>query len=199
MKKTMMVIIAALLMTNAEAQTKATTEDGKVVLLEKNGTWRYDAEKKVEPVAASDCDEYIETINDKVTGESYRASRGFIKVIKSQKEGMWLSLVEGSTTKSIIFSVVVIGGGSCIDKGDYVKILFTDGTRMELRSDAEFNCKGTASVYLGKGWGRKAEMKTLSEKNIATLRVFTNDGYSEQDFTSEQAETFRQTLMCLSK
>jgi len=105
-----------------------------------------------------------------------------------------------STIKnSLILSIYADGAGSCIDKGSKINILFTDGTRLELLTDGDFNCKSKATVYFGDVFGKKKELNELKSKKVTTMRVWTSDSYVEEDFTTDNQNVFFYTVNCLMK
>ena len=104
-----------------------------------------------------------------------------------------------SSPNAIILVIQAVGAGSCIDEGAKINILFTDGTRLELLTDSKFNCDRKATVYFGGIFGKKNQLSQLKTKKIQTMRVWTEDGYVERDFSSENQDAFYYTLNCLSK
>jgi len=203
MKKLLFIIPAYFLfcsLTNAQ-DIKATTENEKKVILNTNGSWVYAAAGKSEPVpaaGASDCSSYIETTEDKVTGRKTTSSKETIIVSKDGgKKGFGIYLMQGSKG-SLIFSIQAVGAESnCIDEGAKINILFTDGSRMELASNSDVNCKGNATVYFGGVFGKKKQMDELQAKKIQTMRVWTSRGYVEEDFTTDQSTQIMQAAKCL--
>jgi hypothetical protein len=180
---------------------KATTENGKRVILKSDGTWLYaDTVKTVQAnLDPNDCTNWIKTTEDKVSGETYTSMKDHLVVSQDGgKKGFGISLML-SGNNSIIFSIKTVGAGSCIDKGAKINILFTDGTRMELASDGDFNCKGNSTVYFGGIFGKKSQLNELKEKKIDTMRVWTSDSYVEQKFEIDQAEQLKNSLNCLLK
>lgn len=78
----------------------------------------------------------------------------------------------------------------CIDKSALINILFTDGSRLAIMANSEFNCNGRCPIYFGKGFGRNDEIKQLSTKRVKTIRIATYDGYEQVDLTANQQEKF---------
>jgi len=150
-------------------QIKATTEDGKKVILSDDGTWKYEetgTETKVEnPIENGNCDEYTMTTVDKVTGKSSVSSKGTIIVSKDGgKKGFGIIVLKSG--KSVILSIQAVGAGSCIDDDNKMNILFRDGTRLELRNDGKFNCKGNYTQYFGGSFGKKKQLEMLKTKEV---------------------------------
>lgn len=203
MKKiTISLLMVLMTMTFAFGQTqKATTENGKKVILNTDGTWKYaDTVKTVQTnLDPNDCSNWIKTEEDKVSGKSYTNMKDYLVISQDGgKKGFRINLML-SSSNSIIFSIKAAGAGGCIDKGAKINILFTDGTRMELASDGDFNCKGNATVYFGGVFGKKSQLNELKVKKIETMRVWKSDSYVEQEFDADQAEQFKNALNCLTK
>ena len=203
MKKiTTILMIVLLTATFAFGQTqKATTENGKKVILNDDGTWKYaDTIKTVTTnLDPNDCSNWIKTKEDKVSGESYTSMKEYLIVSKDDgKNGFGISLML-SGKSSIILSVKAAGASGCIDKGSKINILFTDGTRLELASAEDFNCKGNATLYFGDVFGKKKQLAELQTKKIEVMRVWTSESYVEEKFEDEQAEQFKNALNCLTK
>ena len=61
---------------------EATTKSGKKVVLNSDGTWKYQEEKNTQTTTAkdSDCSNYIETTEDKMTGKKSTAGKNTIGI-----------------------------------------------------------------------------------------------------------------------
>ena len=197
---TLLTVLTALTFAYGQNQN-ATTESGKKVILLPNGTWKY--EDTIKTAATNldpkDCANWIKTEEDKVTGKSYTDMKEYLIISKDGgKKGFGINLML-SSSGSIIYSIKAVGASGCIDKGAKINILFTDGSRLELASDADFNCKGSASVYLGETWGKKSQLSELKLKKIDIMRVWTSDSFVEEKFETDQAEQLLNAFNCLSK
>ena len=203
MKKiTTTLLMVLMTMTFAFGQTQnATTENGKKVILFQDGTWKYEEAKKDTTLttATNDCSQYIETTEDKMTGDkSTSAKETIIVSTDGGKKGFGIFLMQSSRGGSI-FSIQAVGAGSCIDEGAKINILFTDGSKLELINASDFNCKGNATVYFGGSFGKTNQLKELQTKKIQTMRVWTSDSFVEKDFTKENSNDFFQIVHCLTK
>lgn len=179
---------------------EATTKSGKKVILNSDGTWKYQEEKsQTNEAKTSDCSNYLETTEDKMTGKKTTAAKNTIIVsTDGGKKGFGILLMN-SSSGSLIISIQAVGAGNCIDEGNKINILFTDGSKLELASDGKFNCKGNATLYFGGVFGKKKQLIELKTKKIQTMRVWTSDGYVEKDFTQENSDDFFYTINCLTK
>jgi hypothetical protein len=71
MKKVTLILTLAAFCVNAIfAQTEASTTDGKKVILNDDGTWKYAEQDEKKVSESSECSELIKTETDKVTGQS---------------------------------------------------------------------------------------------------------------------------------
>jgi hypothetical protein len=178
---------------------EATTIDGKKVMLNSDGTWKYVEVLKEAIADPSDCSKWITTETDKVTGKTTTASNNMIVVSTDDgKTGLGIYMLIGSTN-NLILVIQAVGAGNCIDEGDKINILFTDGTRMELLSEGKFNCEHKATVYFGGVFGKKNQLAQLKTKKIQTMRVWTSDSYVERDFTEDNQLEFSAVINCLMK
>lgn len=179
-------------------QIKATTQDGKEILLNENGTWAF-IEASVEKDTSLDlqCEDLISEEIDKVTGETTISAKEPLIISNKDEDKLNILFVKGDRDVIIVL-IQAIGASSCIDDDDKINILFRDGTRLELRNNGKFNCKSMNTQYFGGLFGKKKELNMLREKEIETMRVWTSDGYVEENFTLEQSAKFRLIMDCIS-
>lgn len=163
-------------------------------------------------IAQTDCDKLIALKEDNVTGSTFytlleefnvsqssNSTKGFnILVMKVTDEDE--SLNEGEYMLSI--RIIVLGGGSCVNEGDKINILFRDGTRMTLANDTDFNCEAEVSIDFHNIFGkenRKNELTLLSAKEIEIMRVWTMDEFVEVEFTENQSSKFKEIMNCMAQ
>jgi hypothetical protein len=200
MKKIIFTIsILAFTVLSTFAQTEATTNDEKKVILNDDGTWKYveTSVEKQEPVNSSDCSNYISTEVDKVTGKSTVAAKEMLIVSKDGGKNGFGFIIMKSDRGSIIFSIQAVGAGNCIDDDNKMNVLFRDGTRIELFNDGKFNCDAKYTQYFGGVFGKKKELEMFRTKEVETIRIWTSKSYVEEDFTSEQSKQLLHTVDCL--
>jgi len=203
MKKIMTIFMTVLITVNfAFGQIqKATTENGKNVFLNDDGTWNYADTFKTETtyLDPNDCSNWVRTEEDKVSGVSFTSMKEYLIVSKNGgKNGFGITLML-TDRNTIILSIKAVGAGGCIDKGGKINILFTDGSRLELASDGDFNCKGNATIYFGSVFGKKKQLEELKTKKIDVMRVWTSNSYVQENFDDDQAEQFKNAINCLTK
>lgn len=194
------VIVSMLILTlvafQSIAQTKATTEDGKKVILNQDGTWKYDDSKEVKDTVSFACSDLIATETDKMTGKTSVASKNTLIISEDGgKTGFGFFLMKGAN--SIIFSIQAVGAGSCIDDENKMNVLFKDGTRLTLQNDGKFNCDAKFTLYFGGSFGKKKQLEMFRTKEVETIRIWTSKSYVEKDFSAEQSKQLKQTVNCL--
>jgi hypothetical protein len=197
MKKTILTVAIALFSTvGLFAQTEATTNDGKKVILNDDGTWKYAETKTSESNVSFECSDLISTETDKMTGKSSTgAKKTLIISDDGGKNGFGIYLLNGSN--STIFSIQAVGAGSCIDDDNKMNVLFRDGTRLELQNDGKFNCDAKFTLYFGGAFGKKKELEMFKTKEVETMRIWTSKSYVEKNFTTEQSKQLMKTVECL--
>jgi uncharacterized protein (TIGR02145 family) len=196
MKQTFTFLTILLIFTSQVfGQVKTIDKEWKKLIINIYGTWSYD-ETKSRSTASSACHEIIASNLDKVTGKYGRQSYAPIILTKGGDNKIGILLFEYNSIIGLIFNVE--RAVSCIDDTDKVYILFRDGTRLMLENDKEFNCDGLFELYFGSiYYGKKKILETLKTKEIETLRIVTNNGYVEQDLTSENSKEFIKSVNCL--
>jgi hypothetical protein len=196
---TLLVIIATISSSFGQTQ-EAKTNSGKKVILNSDGTWKYIEENKITTDSSkkSDCSNFIQTIEDKMDGEKTTYSKNLISVPNFNENKKFVLSLSLGPNNEIIFLIIAVGAG-CIEEKNKINILFTDGSRLQLFSNDEFNCKGETTLYFGGIFGRTKELQELKTKKIQTMRIATTDTYFEKDFTDENSNEFFQTINCLSK
>lgn len=181
------------------SQINATTENGKKVILNNNGSWEYIDTKDSESSDLSlECSDLIVTEEDKMTGKSSTGAKETLIISDDGgKNGFGIYALNGS--KSTILVIQAVGAGNCIDDDDKLNILFRDGSRLELYNDGKFNCDAKMTLYFGGIFGKKKQLKELASKEIETMRVWTSKSYVEKNFSSNQSKQLMQTIKCLSE
>ena len=143
---------------------------------------------------AAQCDSLTTFRHDKMTGNEYYSSATFA-ITEDGDNGFITYILNSNGT--ITWVVEAYGASSCIDKGEKINILFTDGTRMELSNVRSFACDNKSTVYFGKVFGHKKELKKLSSVTIAAMRVWTEKGFVHEEFPEDKATKIRDSFNCL--
>lgn len=204
MKKT---LFALLLFTSFAAFTQegevAFKEDGTKVILMPDGTWKVAEESTAEDNEESgeleaSCSRYISITVDEMTDKKTIASKSTL-VVSPDGGKNGFGILSMRLKEDVVMSIQAVGAGSCIDDDDKINFLFRDGSKLELSNMSDFNCKGRATLYFGKLWRNNSEFEQLQTKQIKTMRVWTSDGYVQEDFSPEESITLMNTLKCLSE
>lgn len=106
------------------------------------------------------------------------------------------------TAETIVISAIVsraYGTDACIKEDAKMHILFTDSSMLVLSNDLDRNCEGKFGVFFGGStWGNKeSALNELLSKRIASMRVYTKDGYVEKDFPAWESHEFFRILNCV--
>ena len=190
----MRILFALLFATHAfAADVEATTSSGAKVILREDGTW---VAKPTPPASnPDDCSTVVSTTHDRVSGTTSTMMINPLVLSDDGKKGLIMYTMKGQ--QSIIWAITVVGASSCVDDDNKVNVLFTDGTRMEVENDANFNCDGRHTTYYGGVFGKRAQFNALATKNIEVVRVWTRQGYVEKTLNQEQATHLRSAFACL--
>jgi hypothetical protein len=144
------------------------------------------------------CKALIESNTDRVTGKTITSGRDPIVVAnKAKTEGFVSLLLLAKDGESVIWSLTAVGASACVDDDSKAYVLFTDGTRLSVINDADFNCDREFTTYYGDVFEGDAALSQLASKTIEILRVETLVGYVERKFSKKQADTLRDSLQCL--
>jgi hypothetical protein len=198
MKKIFLIALIALTsVMGGTAQTKATTEDGKKVVLNEDGTWKYESATTDTPTTGYECSDLVFTETDKMTGTSSTSAKETLIISEDGgKSGFGITLLNGSN--SLIVSIQAVGAGSCINDDSKMNILFRDGTRLEFVNNGKFNCDAKFTLYLGGSFGKKSQLNLLKTKEIETMRIWTTKSYVEKDFSKDQSVKLKSIISCLT-
>lgn len=143
---------------------------------------------------AQNCDSLIYEDVDKMNGRRSWKMYGFLE-LGTKEDGFMTTFARGE--KSTIIWLTFLHGVSCVNEGDKVEVLFTDGTRTTLAANSDFNCNGKSVVYLGKDWGTTTQLKMFCEKMVETIRFWGRGSYVQKDFSADDAAKFNGTVNCM--
>lgn len=171
--------------------------NGKKISLNENGTWEYISSGTPNKGLQDElnCESIIIRDQDKMTGDITFLSKESILISKDDKDGLSINCFR--IDKNFIFSIVAVGASNCIKKDNEILILLRNGERLSLKNNLKFNCKNESSIYFGNRFSNMNTFKKLIDFEIETMRVWTSDGYVEEDFTKDQSKLLKQTLSCL--
>ena len=78
--KNLVLLVFVLFVVNLSAQVEATTSDGKIVLLNSDGTWKYKETPTEAPPVSFDCASLIQENKDKMTGSTSHLMKDYLLV-----------------------------------------------------------------------------------------------------------------------
>lgn len=195
-------LTAFLLCTLAFAQTEATTKDGKKVILNPDGTWKYAGAKSA--LDAYDCSNLTKT-ETYSGGKVMTSSRENIKISNNGKNSIEFSAVKGEATLILNISRQK-GELTCVAKNALMTVEFTDKTKMTIAHMGDLNCKGNFSLFLGEVLENEDKLNLFKTKKIAKTSIaYSNsvDGKivvmnEDNVYTDAEAEKIRKTINCLN-
>jgi hypothetical protein len=199
------VIIIITLITSTTAQTQtlnATTDKGEKVKLNSNGTWDYEENsKKYEEFSydTSACSKWIEIVDKDKNGDKFATMKDFLIISKDRAaNGFGINLI--LSRKIIILNVTTRVNSEyvCVEKGAKLEILFSDSTKIELKSIEDTNCKGKAKVIFDGNFADNIHLNEILSKKIGSIRVWINNNFVEHKFEELQSYQFNNVLKCLT-
>lgn len=151
---------------------------------------------RIEEQSITNCQDYVKTHYDEVTGHGY--SYCMIEIGGSNDPLMieYMSSASKSSKEEVSF---IVKSDGCVDKGDKINILFTDGERIVLYNNTSFNCKGNSMVYFGGVFGNEDQLKILTSKRIKIIRAWNNNTFIEKTLNEGQQDILLYGLKCLIK
>lgn len=195
-------LTAFLLCTLAFAQTEATTKDGKKVILNPDGTWKYAGDKS--NPGTNDCSNLTKT-ETYSGGKVMSSSRDNIKISNNGKNLIEFSIIKGEG--SLIMNISRQKGElTCVAKNAKMTVEFTDKTNITIAHMGDLNCKGNFSLFLGELLENEDKLILFKTKKIAKTSIeYSNsvDGkivvISEENvYTDTEADKIRKTINCLN-
>jgi len=184
----------------ARAQTKATTDDGRRVLLRADSTWTLLGSATTASRAASDtsCDALIITSTD-AKGKPSSSSQVLLVSNDNGKTGFGIIITKGIKQGQLLFDLTCAGSTGCVPKYAVVRIVFRDGSHVDVPSDAMANCSGSVPIHFGGTFGRKDLAATLASKPIRSIRVALRADFLERELTEVTSLTVMHSVRCLLK
>lgn len=145
-----------------------------------------------------DCTGYIETFSDRMTGKTSLHSIEYVNVPETSGEsGISMSLYQRSGA-DLIINFKVYGAGNCIGEDNSIIILLEDDNRIFETNKSDFNCENNAQVFFFKGLN-KDKLNLLKTKKVIAIRVYTQNGYVEKDFSEKNQNDFINIVNCILK
>lgn len=181
---------------NAYSQLKAVTQNGKEVVLNKDGTWHYIDNNKSSSIKDSTCEHLVDiSVND---------SNGKVTYI-SKKEVIVFDGIEGfaitieKVDDLIHLDMKVVSDNTCVDNNTNIEFTFVTGSKINLTSDTMSNCEGEVNTRFITSSNKMNELYQLSTKKVSSIRVWTRDGPVEQKLSPTSSSLLLSIIVCISE
>ncbi len=204
-----------------QAQVIATTEDGKKVVLNSDGTWlsledymkslnggaptpkpkgkKEESTPAAKRVTMADfkCGEIsVERMNTQ-SQEMEKSLKEEITISEEEEEKKFTTSLRANKNKTFVWDFRIRGQQGCAAQTPMVRVTFQDGSNIRLKVQNDFVCDSDVSVFLSKGLGNKNDLKALKGKPISLISVEARGGIIEEDLTDEQAAILQKAFNCL--
>lgn len=189
MYKSIFSLLLLILPIVANAQIKATTQDGRDVLLMQDGTWKFANQTQKE--VKFDCPSLVKTSGE----SSASADVLWVEGASGKKAGLALVRDQDGMVNLLINPD---GAGNCMQSGSAINVTYRDGSKEKWSNSAESNCNKRVSVSLGKSAKNNVQLNTLKNKEIASLNIYTKEGSIPVTLDAQQSKIFLNTLWCMT-
>ncbi len=180
-----------------QAQEFATTKDGKRVVLNNNGTWKY----ADSVTATNDCSRLI--YNRTSSNKSYPVTvKDLVISNDGGKTGFKIFAFNSATSNTTVVTIKIFSDDfklKCVQEGDKVIIEFTDGRRIEMKNFLDLNCDGNSTLSFGVESEYFPYLSELQSKKIQFMGVRASQEYFAYNFNDAQALEFANVIDCLIK
>ncbi|MFC2107521.1 hypothetical protein ACFLRY_04200 [Bacteroidota bacterium] len=121
------------------------------------------------------------------------------KLVVSYDEGKsGFGIFCDATDYGVKITMQAVGSGKCINDDHTIIVRFRDGSTTTMENDGTSNCQNQFILKFGGDYAKEDQMALLKTKPIETLRVYTSEGFVQEDLTPEMSDSFMSTLGCLS-
>jgi hypothetical protein len=182
MKKLLVMVLFMMPIDSIYSQVKATTEDGRTVVLNDDGTYSWETSISDETLLI-DNDIFIYKVVDEFTDEYfYTLSKKLVLIDEENDQGFNMNFGINKD-KIIAYGInAVIVGLDCLEDVE-VNYLFEDESKLAIKSWNKFNCDGDAWFNLS-----LEEVDMLGSKSLSKIRVRNGRNYESMTFTLEGAD-----------
>lgn len=208
---------------NLSAQVIATTEDGKKVVLKKDGTWQYledymkaQSSQNTEPTSTAEasqkptpstpkavtmddfkCEQIIGTKLNKMTQKDYQALADAMVISEVGDEHKFSMVLGVNDNKTYTWDLTISGTSGCATQTPSVTLTLVNGKQIKLGVENDFVCDKQVSLFLSRGLGNKGDLKALRATPIQSIQVETRSGTIEEDLSLEQGVMLQKAFNCL--
>ena len=141
----------------------------------------------------------LDTINDKMTGDSYIMSTMVEVVDKISKESMEITFTKPRKGKTFWMSIILNGGSRCIERGAEGNLLFRDSSRINVYNHFKFNCEPQFVEYFRGSYSNSKALGMLKSKPLAAIRIFTVSSALTVDLEEDEANLILKQINALDK
>lgn len=148
------------------------------------------------PTSAVICDEYTTVKTNNLTGETVMMSKEKLKIADTNRKMIFeMSFVKEDGIINYLFTA---NKPLTIDKKTKVKISFSDGSSLKVRSaNQEAPSSGLLNIKLSEKTGTKKQLVEISSKKIETIEFKSDDQAYHLDFGGFHKNYVINTLDCL--
>ena len=210
-------------MSPATAQIRATTADGKHVLLNADGTWKYLIEEiekdsallknlaandsarqmaKSDSVKALvvertppnlDCNALLAVNRD---NDRFFAVLKRLVVSKDNKSGFVISFYK-TKHGPLVWTTHIMGPAVCISEDTKLTLVLKNGTVFNFGNEGTNNCTGDFKLNFGGTAGKEDAFDMLRANDILALRVWDKKASTDQYVHAYDAAIFKAAINCL--
>lgn len=172
----------------AAAGVFATTDDGRRVVLNEDGTWE---ELQVE---AGDCGALLKDEVEPTTGSALKVAAP-LRLKGPLSTALDVNLFGDPAARTVTWSLTADGvRPACVEKDSSLEVRFADGGVVALTNGVPINCDGNFAVAMTHNHEKLAGLAT---RDISELRLWIRDTSVQVSVPAEDAERMRQTFACL--
>lgn len=145
----------------------------------------------------NNCYEYKQEVYNEMKSTKVTAAKKFIRIDQTYSGTMSILILQPNNSSDDICLLISTTSESCSDKNAEIIILFTDQTRIILKSHNEFNCNNELFVFLGKSTSTE-NLPYLKTKKIKAIQIgmFTENYIAY--FTEDNQNDFIKIINCLT-
>ena len=193
----------------------ATTEDGRKVILNKDGTWQYvvvpdstqnktnknpNISNTPQGVAVLNdfrCEDIIRTRMNVQTQQDNLALSEPLIISEEGDEKEFSMLLGVNSSRTYTWDLTISRTKGCATETPMVVLTFVDNSSIRLPVKNDFVCDKKISMFLSKGLGNKGDLKALRTKPIRSIDVETRSGHIVEDLSLEQGVMLQKAFICL--
>lgn len=153
--------------------------------------------QKAAYVDTAKCSPLIMEVADRMTGDTFMTTRNDIVIESEGDEAISITLIAKKAGKMWLMTMAFVTSRKpCIDEKKEIFFLYEDGSRSQMKSSAEYNCKGISKIIFLLSLNADFASDIMTKK-VKAIRVMDNSSFTEGDLTDEQANYLQQSFTCL--